>query len=64
METARVCFVLKSEYEIIRVANDDDVAARMSFPPLLDPQIEDVVEVHIRKERRDCRALRCSLYGP
>ena len=38
MKTTRVRFVLKTEHEIIRVANDDNVAFRRSLPPLLHPE--------------------------
>ena len=64
MGSTRVCFVLKTEYEIIRVTNDDNVAFRMSFPPLLDPEIEDIVEIHVRKKWRDRRSLLCTLWCP
>jgi len=36
--------MLKAHDEVIREAHDDYLAARVATPPLLDPQIEDVVE--------------------
>jgi hypothetical protein len=39
--------MLEPQDEIVRVAYDDDVALCGSLSPLLDPQVEDVVEEHI-----------------
>ena len=52
--------VLESQDEIVRVPNDDDIARGMPPPPLLRPQVEDVVQVHVGKQRRDHRSLRCT----
>ena len=44
--------------EIVRVAHDDHVAGGASLPPLMDPSIVDMMEVDVRQERADDRALR------
>jgi hypothetical protein len=45
MEPPRIRFLLESHHEIVRETHNDYVAARFPFPPLLDPEVEDVVEV-------------------
>src|SRR5208282_5333442 len=40
------------------IAHDDDVALGMALPPLLRPEIEDVMEINVGQEWRDHRALR------
>ena len=57
-EPLRVVLVLEADDGVIRIAHDDHVAGRASLPPLVDPQIVDVVEVDVRQERADHRALR------
>jgi hypothetical protein len=56
-ESDRVGLLLEAHHEVVSVADDDYFAARVSLPPLLYPQVERVVQVNVRKERRDCRAL-------
>jgi hypothetical protein len=45
------CFVvvLETDHKIIGKTHNHDIAATMSFTPPFDPQIEDIVQVHIRK---------------
>ena len=50
--------VLESDHEIIGVTHDDGVTDRSGAPFLLEPQVEDVVQVDVRQNRRDNRALR------
>ena len=57
-EVPRVCFFLKSNNEVVGVPHGDDLAAGMPLPPLLDPQIDGVVQIDVRKERRYRRPLR------
>jgi hypothetical protein len=59
-ETDRVGFVLEAHHEIVSVAHDDHLAACSPLSPLLYPQVEDVMKVDVRKERRDRRSLRRS----
>jgi hypothetical protein len=46
-----VTAVLESHDEIVGVADHDYRPARVTAPPLVCPQIEDVVQEHVRKER-------------
>ena len=43
--------VLEPHDEIIRVPNDDDVALSVVFPPVLSPEVEDIVQEYVRKQR-------------
>jgi hypothetical protein len=43
--------VLKPDEEIVGVAHDDDRARGELGPPVLDPEIEDVMQEHIRQQR-------------
>src|SRR5665213_686971 len=45
-------FVLESEQHVVRLSHDDNVAAGFEGAPLLDPQVEDVVQIHVREQRR------------
>src|SRR5208337_1801314 len=51
----------ESRHGVIRIAHDDDIAARLLLPPLLPPEIQDVVQVEVRQDRRDPRPLRTPL---
>ena len=44
--------VLESHDEVVREPHDDHVAARLLLPPPLDPEVEHVVQVDVRQERR------------
>src|SRR5262245_7670715 len=41
-------FVLKAHDDVVGIANDDHVAVRMP-PPRTGPEVEDIVQVHVRK---------------
>ena len=41
--------MLKADDEVIAVADDDDITARVTTPPLLSPEVKDVVEVDVRE---------------
>src|SRR5437763_11986353 len=43
-EPLRVLPVLESHHEVVSPAHDDDVAVRVPTPPLVSPEVEDVVE--------------------
>ena len=58
-EAGRVGLVLEPQHEVVRVAHDDHLAASDALPPLLYPEVEDVVKVDVREERRNGRPLRC-----
>src|SRR5580692_11381726 len=42
-EPPRLGLVLKANDDVVGVAHDDDVSLGMALPPLVRPQIEDVV---------------------
>jgi hypothetical protein len=42
--------VLESNDEVVGKARDDDAATCVPSPPLLNPQVEDVVEVDVRQQ--------------
>ena len=42
--------VLEPNDEVIGPASDDHVSSRVPLPPLLDPQVEDVMEVDVRQQ--------------
>jgi hypothetical protein len=55
--------VLKAHYTIVRVAKHDDLPSPWLFAPVLNPQIESVMQVDVCQEWRDHRTLRSSLYS-
>jgi hypothetical protein len=59
-ESFRVLFVLEAHHDVIGISDDHHVAMCMPSPPLVGPQVKDVVEVDIRQERRYRRPLRRS----
>ena len=65
IEPSSIRLILKTHDDVVSVAHDDHIAMSVSTPPLLGPQIEDVVEVHIRQQGRDRRPLRtpCALHS-
>ena len=44
----RVLPVLEAGDAVVSVAYDNDIASRMTLPPLLRPKVEDIVEINIR----------------
>src|SRR5262249_17301208 len=51
LEPLRILTMLKAHDEVIGKPHDDHVAARMTVPPLLGPEVEDVVQVDVCKQR-------------
>jgi len=49
---AGVCFLLESDHQVIRITDHKAIACRMTLSPLVDPQIENVVQEHLGQERR------------
>jgi hypothetical protein len=45
--------VLESEHDVVREPDDYHVAAGMLGAPRPDPQVEGVVEIDVREQRRD-----------
>jgi len=42
--------MLESHDEIIGITHDNDIARSELRPPLLNPQVEDVVQVHVGQQ--------------
>ena len=57
-EAFRLSAMLKPQNEIVSVADNDHIAASMATAPLVCPQVQDVVQVHVAKQRRYYRSLR------
>ena len=58
-EPLRVPLVLEPRDVVVGVAHDDHITARVPAPPLVGPEVKDVVQVDVREQRR-CRCpLRC-----
>jgi len=55
--------MLEADNGVIRIAHDNNVALGTSLPPLVDPQILDVVEIDVGQERADDRILWRPLLG-
>src|SRR5690606_35535121 len=53
----------KANHEVVRVTNDDDIAPAAVLPPPFDPQVEDVMQEHVRQQRRNHRSLRRAYFG-
>ena len=45
-------FVLEPNHDVVRVPHDDHIAVRLLSTPCLNPQIERVMEIDIRQQRR------------
>src|ERR1700751_3601182 len=62
LEAAKECLrfvpVLEANDGVVRVAHENHVTGGASLPPLVDPLIIDMMEVDVRQERADNRALR------
>ena len=50
-EPVSVLPMLKSHHEVISEPHDHNVTVRVPSPPLVSPEIEDVVQVDVRKQR-------------
>ena len=54
-----ITLMLEPDDEVIREARDDHVTACVASPPLPDPPVQDVMEVHVGEQRRSRCSLRC-----
>jgi hypothetical protein len=52
------------KHEVIGIPDNDHVAAGLLAPPRLDPEVEHVVEIDIRQERRCTAVLRRPFFHP
>jgi len=57
----RIVLMFKTHHEVVSKTHDDDSTARMTLTPLVDPEIEDVVQKNVRKQRADPCSLRSTL---
>src|ERR1700678_869903 len=57
-ESLCIVTVLETNHQIVSVADDNNFAAGYFLAPHLDPQIEDIMQIHICQQRRDHRSLR------
>ncbi len=39
--------------DVVGIAHEDDVALGVASPPLMRPEVEDVMQVDVRQQRRD-----------
>lgn len=54
----RICLALEAHDEVVRIAHGHDATAGMTTTPLVGPEIEDVVQEDVGKERADACPLR------
>ena len=47
----RIDLLTESEDEIVRVAYDDDFSVCIAFPPCHQPEIQNIMQEHVREER-------------
>src|SRR5690606_35334427 len=59
-EPPSILLVFEAHHEVVGEPHDDEIATRMPPPPLVRPEVEDIVQVEVRQERRLRRALRGS----
>jgi len=59
-ESFRFLAMLESQDVVVRISDNDNIPRCMTAPPLLYPQVQDVMKIHIGKQRRDHRALGCT----
>ena len=53
---------LEADDGVVGIADDDDLDGRPALAPLVHPEVVDVVQVDVRQQRRDHRALRRALH--
>ena len=63
-EPLSIRLVLEPNHDVIGKPDDDHVVSGVRLPPCLDPEVEHVMEVDIRQERRCAATLRRSLLHP
>ena len=52
-EPLSVIPILETHHGVVGETHDDHVAARVPLSPLVNPQVEDVVRVDVREQRRN-----------
>src|SRR6202165_1231002 len=56
-ESQGVFAMLKPQHRVVGIPDDNHVASRLRPPPLVHPEVEDVMQVEISQGRRNYRAL-------
>jgi hypothetical protein len=56
-----ILFILEADHKVITVSHKDNAASGLSLPPLLDPEIQTIVQENIGQQGADTRSLRSSL---
>jgi len=51
-EPLSVVLVLEPDDEVVREPRDHDIPARLRLPPVIDPQVQDIMQIYICKQRR------------
>ena len=57
-ELPRLCLILAADHQVIRIPTDDDLPCCLPPSPLVNPEIDSVMEEDVRKDRADPRSLR------
>jgi len=63
-ELIGIRFVPESNHDVVCESHDDDIAVRALQTPRLDPQVEYVMKVDVRQERRSTSALGRPFFRP
>lgn len=50
-EQPRIDLLLEAQDDIIGIADDDHLASRLGTTPAVGPEVEDVMQEHVRQER-------------
>ena len=50
-EPLRILLVLEPDGDVVGEPHDDHVTVRPPMPPPIGPQVENIVEVHVREQR-------------
>src|SRR5262249_42331697 len=58
LEPPRIILVFEPDNKVVSETHDDDLATRVARAPPLNPQVQDIVQVDIRQQRRYRRPLR------
>src|SRR6185295_14126256 len=59
-ELLRIRSMLEPQHRVIRIADHDYFSRGLLRPPVLYPEVENIMQVDIREPRRDHRSLRSS----
>jgi hypothetical protein len=57
-----ILFILEADHKVIAVSHKDNAASGLRLPPLLDPEIEHIVQEDVGQQGADARSLGSSFY--